>query len=71
MPTWYKTRHKFSHEHNIENNRSHNRLKPNPDNVVINNNKFAHEQWHIVTVDKDIILSITGYCFEHYSKVKN
>ena len=41
-------------QHNVEYNRPHY----NTVYIVINNNKFVHEQWHIVTVVKGIIIIV-------------
>ena len=72
MPTWYKMRYNFSHEHNMSNIKAlqysiMNRLESNYANVVIKNNKIVYELWHIV-VHMGIILSIMGKFFEHCSK---
>ena len=73
MSTWYKMRHKFSHEHNMPNIKAlqhiinHNRLEPNYANVVIKSNELCMN-CGIIAVLMGIILSTMGKFFEHYSK---
>ena len=74
MPTWYKIKHKFSHEHNIEHNRSNisGALQSitgwslrNYANVVI---EKVYDLWQYIAVVMGMMLSIMGYLFEHCLK---
>ena len=82
MSTWYKIKHKLSHEHNIEHNKSkirvlqhsiigkiepYNSLVLRYANLVIKIIKL-YINCGIIAILMGIILSIIGNYFEHCSK---